>query len=163
MKLWIKTVICVVAIEVAGLLSGLLTTGSIGTWFAELEKPPGNPPNWVFGPVWTTLYALMGIAVARVWHAPPHPPVRRTALLFFTVQMILNLAWTPVFFGAHQIGVALLIIVALLFAIGLTIHLFRQVDKPAAWLLVPYLLWVGYATYLNTAFLILNPTPLATP
>ena len=98
----------------------------------------------------------MGLAIARIWHTPPETPGRRAAITAFLAQMLLNLAWTPVFFGAHRIGLALVIIVVLLAGIALTIALFRKVDRPAAFLLVPYLLWVSYATYLNTAFLVLN-------
>ena len=156
MNLWLKIIICVVAIQLTGALSGLLGAGSIGTWFADLTKPAGNPPNWIFGPVWTVLYGLMGLALARVWHSPPETPGRRAAIITFLIQMALNLAWTPVFFGAHRIDLALITIVALLAAIAATIVLFRKVDRPAAFLLVPYLLWVSYATYLNTSFLILN-------
>lgn len=156
MRLWQKIILCILVIEIAGSLSGLLSMGSIKDWYATLTPPPGTPPNWVFGPVWTILYAMMGVAVARVWHAPPKPPYRRTALLYFFLQFLLNLAWTPVFFGAHQLGAALAIIVTLLIAIGFTIFLFLKVDKPAATLLIPYFIWVSYATYLNAGYLALN-------
>ena len=128
MKLWLKIVICVLAVQISGSLSGLLTAGSIGTWFAELTKPPGNPPNWVFGPVWTVLYGLMGLAIARIWHTPPETPGRRAAITAFLAQMLLNLAWTPVFFGAHRIGLALVVIIALVAGIALTIALFHKVE-----------------------------------
>lgn len=156
MRLWIKITICVVAIEVLGGLSGYLTASSIKDWFTTLNKPPGNPPNWVFGPVWTTLYAMIGISLARIWHLQDKSPLRQKALLCFFLQMLLNLAWTPVFFGAHHIAAALAVIITLLILIAATIVLFRKLDKPAAFLLVPYLLWVSYATYLNAAYLALN-------
>ena len=95
MNLWLKIIICVVAIQLTGALSGLLGAGSIGTWFADLTKPAGNPPNWIFGPVWTVLYGLMGLALARVWHSPPETPGRRAAIITFLIQMALNLAWPP--------------------------------------------------------------------
>jgi len=156
MRLLLKILLCILIIEILGGLSGFLTVNSIKDWYSTLNQPPGTPPNWIFGPVWTLLYALIGIAVARIWHAPPQPPVRRTALLYFFLQMLLNLAWTPVFFGAHQIGAALFIIITLLIAIAFTIFLFHKVDKPAAALLIPYFLWVSYATYLNVGYLALN-------
>jgi len=156
MPLWLKAIICAVVIVTLGSLSGLLTVGSIGDWYPALSKPPGNPPNWIFGPVWTLLYTLMGISVARIWHAREGGSVRRAALICFLVQMLLNLAWTPIFFGAHQIGIALLVIIALLLMIGATIFNFRRIDPAAAALLGPYLLWVSYATYLNAGYFALN-------
>ena len=156
MPLWLKSIICVIGIVTLGTLSGVLTASAIRDWFVTLEKPPGNPPNWIFGPVWTTLYTLMGIALARIWHLSDPSPARRKALIVFAVQMSLNLAWTPVFFGAHQIGAALLIILSLLITIGFTIASFRKVDKPAAALLIPYSVWVSYATYLNAGYFALN-------
>lgn len=148
--------LCAVAAVVLGGLGGLVTAPAIGGWYATLRPPPGTPPNWVFGPVWTLLYAAMGIALARIWHiAPPGAPKRR-ALILFATQFALNLAWSPVFFGARRIDFALAVIVALLAAIGLTMRRFVPLDRPAAALLAPYALWVGYATYLNAGFLILN-------
>ncbi|NNM27955.1 MAG: tryptophan-rich sensory protein, partial [Akkermansiaceae bacterium] len=118
--------------------------------------PPGTPPGWVFGPVWTVLYALIGAALALVWHRGEAGPPKRAAVTAWFVQFALNLLWTPVFFGAHRILPALAVIVALLAAIAITILLFRKVDRPASWLLVPYLCWVSYATYLNAGYLVLN-------
>ena len=133
-----------------------MTASSIGGWYEGLAKPPGTPPNAVFGPVWTVLYVAMGVALARVLHFVPRGLAKRRALVWFGIQLALNLAWTPVFFGARHPGAALLVIVALLVSIVLTIRAFRPLDRPAAWLLVPYLLWVTYASYLNAGFLFLN-------
>lgn len=156
MKLWMKIIVCVVAVEILGSLSGLLTASSIQGWFANLTQPVGNPPNWVFGPVWTLLYAMMGSSFALFWHhSQPGPDRRRGFTLFFT-QFALNLAWTPIFFGAHQIAAALGVIVLLAAAIVLTILAFRPVSRLASRLLIPYLLWVSYATYLNAGFAFLN-------
>lgn len=147
--LWQKILLCVIAVEVLGSVSGIITAGSIQGWYADLEKPPGTPPNWVFGPVWTTLFALMGIALARVWHLGKPGPERQRALMWFGIQMFLNIVWTPVFFGLHQMLAALVVIVALWVAILLTMRSFFQIDRLAGWLLLPYLTWVSYATYLN--------------
>jgi benzodiazapine receptor len=156
MPLWVKIVLSVVVVEILGGLGGFITASSIGSWYAALERPPGTPSNAVFGPVWTVLYALLGIAFALIWHRAPAGPAKRRALTAFFIQFALNLAWTPVFFGAHQLAAALGVIVLLIIAIGITIVRFRPLDRVAAGLLVPYLLWVCYATYLNAGFVVLN-------
>ncbi|MBK1828449.1 TspO/MBR family protein [Haloferula rosea] len=156
MKLWQKIVVCVLVIEGLGSLSGLLTASSIRGWFATLDQPPGNPPNWVFGPVWTLLYAMMGTAIALIWHRAKAGPNRTKAITLFISQFALNLAWTPVFFGAHQIAMALVVIVTMALGILLTIFAFHRIDRLASRLLIPYFCWVGYATYLNAGYLYLN-------
>lgn len=124
-------------------------------WFRALDKPAFQPPNWVFGPVWTTLYVLMAIAAWRIWRQPSSS--RRTfALAVFLVQLALNAAWTPTFFGAHQIGLALLVQIALDAAVLTCWWQFRQLDRVAGWLLVPYLTWLSLATALGIALLRLN-------
>ncbi|MEM0969733.1 MAG: TspO/MBR family protein, partial [Verrucomicrobiota bacterium] len=100
MPFWLKILVSVIAVEILGGLGAVFTTSSIETWYAELTKPPGNPPNWLFAPVWTALYALIGIAFARVWHLGEAGPRKQAAMTWFTIQLVLNLAWTPVFFGA---------------------------------------------------------------
>ncbi|MGJ8695748.1 MAG: TspO/MBR family protein [Verrucomicrobiaceae bacterium] len=155
-SLVVKSVVCVILMQLLGGLGAFLTTSSIDTWYADLISPPGTPPNWVFGPVWTTLYAMIGVSFALLWHRHPAQLGRtRPTFLFFT-QLLLNLVWTPAFFGAHLIEVALVIIVLLWIFIILTIREFKRFSKPAALLLVPYLLWVSYATYLNAGYAILN-------
>ncbi len=134
-----------------GIASGLSTGGGDNSWYRELAKPPGTPPPWVFGPVWSVLYLLMGVALGRLIHRRAMP-----AVWVFGIQFALNLAWTPVFFGANQIAGALVIICALWVCLFTTILLAWKSDKAAAWLLVPYLVWVSYATYLNAGFLWLN-------
>mgnify|MGYP001428797708 CR=1 FL=1 len=124
-------------------------------WFAALEKPSWQPPNYLFGPVWTTLYLMMGIAAGLVWQRGPSSKVK-AALIVFVVQLGLNALWTPVFFGAHQLGAALLVIVLLWFAIALTIMMFWRVRALAALLLLPYLAWVSFATALNASLWLLN-------
>ena len=156
MPLALKIVVSILALELLGGLGGYLTATSIGTWYATLEKPPGTPPNAVFGPVWTVLYALIAVAVALVWHRAPAGREKHRALVAFAVQLVLNLAWTPVFFGLHQPVVALVVIVLLLAAIAVTFRRFRPLDRTAAALLVPYFVWTAYASYLNAGFVVMN-------
>lgn len=142
--------------QAAGALGALTTETGAGSWYQALEKPFFNPPGWVFGPVWLTLYTLMGVAAWRVWRrGTGHAPVR-AALAWFAAQLALNALWTPVFFGAEAAGWGLVVIVALLGAVLVTVWRFAVVDRPAAWLLVPYALWVAFATALNAAIWWLN-------
>ena len=124
-----------------------------GTWYAALNKPAWNPPAWVFGPAWTLLYTLMAVAAWLVWKRNGW----RRPLQLYLVQLVLNAAWTPIFFGAHQLGWALVEIVALWIAILLTMLGFLRVNKTAGALFVPYLAWVTFATVLNLALWRLNP------
>ena len=124
-------------------------------WFGELIKPVWQPPNWLFGPVWTALYLMMGIAAGLVWLRGPSQLVR-SALVAFGAQLLLNALWTPAFFGAHALGGALIVILALWLAIFTTIVRFARVSRWAAALLLPYLAWVSFATALNAELLRLN-------
>jgi tryptophan-rich sensory protein len=124
-------------------------------WFAALAKPPWQPPNWLFGPVWTTLYLLMGIAAWRVWRRGPAPDCA-VALRWWWVQLALNALWTPVFFGLHAPGPALAVILTLAVLIVLTMRAFVRVDRFAAGLLPPYLAWVSFASVLNASLWWLN-------
>jgi translocator protein len=141
-------------LAVAG-TSSIFSAHNIHTWYAGLIKPPLNPPNWVFAPVWTTLYALMGIAAWLVWKTRPSG-CRRRGLQLFLVQLWFNFLWSWIFFSRHQIGMALVDILVLWAAILLTILNFRKVSALAAWLMVPYIAWVTFAAYLNLAFWRLN-------
>jgi tryptophan-rich sensory protein len=142
--------------QLAGVVGSLATLSAIDGWYATLVRPALAPPNWVFGPVWTTLYALMGVAGWLVSRAPVEERLRRLAYLSFAVQLVLNAAWSFVFFGAEAIGPALGVIVVLLAAILVNAALFYRVDRRAGLLLVPYLAWVAFATYLNYGFWTLN-------
>jgi benzodiazapine receptor len=124
-------------------------------WYGNLEKPSWNPPNWLFGPVWSVLYLLMGISAWLVWKKDGFTGAGG-ALTLFLVQLGLNALWTPVFFGMQRPDLALFVIVALLIMIAATRKAFRRHDRLAAWLLVPYLLWVGFATALNAALWRMN-------
>ncbi len=132
----------------------LLSVGSMpGAWYAALQKPSWNPPAWLFGPAWTLLYTLMAVAAWLVWK---RVGFSRPIGLFF-VQLALNAAWTPIFFGAHQLGWALIEIVVMWIAILLMLLSFRRVGTTAGWLLVPYLAWVSFASFLNFTLWRLNP------
>ena len=138
-----------------GALGGWVTADSVKTWYTTINKPSFTPPNWVFGPVWTVLYVLMGIAGWRVW-CKARPDQLRVPLALFAVQLALNLAWSVVFFGAHRIGGAVVVIVGLEAAILATMVAFRRIDGLAALLLAPYALWVAFAAALNIAVWRLN-------
>ncbi len=144
---------CVVA---ASLVGSLATTPKIPTWYAGLAKPWYNPPNWVFGPAWTLLFLLMAIAFWRVLQADPDTPGRGRAIAVFVVQLVLNALWSVAFFGLESPLLGIVVIVPFLAAIVVTILAFRPVDRPAAWLLVPYLAWVSFATVLNVSVWWLN-------
>lgn len=126
-----------------------------GGWYAGLNRPPGTPPDWIFGPVWIVLYLSIGLASALVAAMPAERRVRGW-LLATVVQLLLNAAWTPLFFGWHRTDLSLVVIGLLLIAIITTIVLFWRTRPLAGQLLVPYALWVGYATYLNAGFVVLN-------
>lgn len=132
----------------AGGIGGIFTSKTVEGWYRELEKPPFNPPGWVFGPVWTALYLFMGYSLFLVW-SKENATGKKLALVVFGVQLILNVLWSAVFFGAEQLGWALFVILFLWLAILGTIILFYPISKTAAWLLVPYLAWVTYAGILN--------------
>ena len=126
-----------------------------GEWYAALSKPSWNPPGWIFAPVWTTLYLMMGIAAWQVWRRGGFA-VQRRPLGLFLAQLLLNAAWSWVFFGCHRPGLALLEILALWVTLLLTLRAFAGVAQTAAWLLAPYLAWVSFATVLNFALWRLN-------
>jgi tryptophan-rich sensory protein len=126
-----------------------------GPWYECLSKPPLNPPNWIFGPVWTALYGMMAVAAWRVWRKVGFRG-GRNALVLFGLQLIINAAWSALFFGARQPLWALIDIAALWLAILATIWAFARIDRVAAGLLVPYFAWVTFASYLNAMLWWLN-------
>ena len=136
-------------------IGGAATSTSVGTWYQTLQKPSFNPPSWIFGPVWTALYIFMAIAGWRVWRLGPSIAGRR-ALVLFAVQLLLNVGWSLLFFGAQRIDLALAEIVVLLATIVGTAVLFGRLDRWAGALFVPYVLWVGFATLLNASIWWLN-------
>lgn len=132
-----------------GFLSSFATQSSVNDWYATLNKPSFNPPNWLFAPVWTFLYVLMGIAAGLVWAKGFYHVWVKTALYHFGFQLLLNALWSIVFFGLKQPLAALFVIVLLISMLILTIKWFRVVHKTASFLLIPYLLWLLFATALN--------------
>jgi len=138
-----------------GALGAAVTATSVKTWYAALAKPSFNPPNAVFGPVWTVLYVMMAIAAWRVWRVTDRETAR-VPLALFALQLALNLCWSVAFFGLERIGPAVAVVVLLELAVVATALAFRPIDRIAAWLLVPYVLWVGFATVLNIAIWRLN-------
>jgi len=149
-------IVAIVVCELAGIIGSLFTTPSIPGWYAGLVKPSFNPPAWVFAPVWTTLYAMMGLAAWLIYEKGLKRPEVKKALTVFAVQLVLNTLWSIVFFGAHQLLGAVIVIVLLWAMILWTILLFRKISRPAAWLLVPYILWVSFASVLNVTIWVLN-------
>ena len=152
---WIS-LICWMGIcfAVAG-VSGLWTASAVPGWYRTLARPAIAPPDWVFGPVWTLLYAMMAIAAWQVWESAASP-LRTWGLALFLVQLILNFAWSLIFFRQHDLGAALAEVVVLWVAIGVTALVFSRVSPAAAWLMATYWAWVTFAAVLNAAFWRLN-------
>lgn len=152
---WIGFAVFLVICLGAGGLGAIATTPEIDGWYKTVVKPTWNPPNYVFGPVWTTLFVMMAIAAWLIWR-PAGFMAAKVPLLLFAVQLALNVAWSWIFFGLHQPGWAFVEIVILWLAIVVTARAFFQRSKLAGWLLVPYLAWVSFATVLNFAIWRLN-------
>jgi len=154
---WVKLVVCIFLPLAVGAIGGAATASSVGSWYQTLTKPVFTPPSWLFAPAWTALYVLMGVAAWLVWRRGWGAPAVRPALILFGIQLLLNAFWSPVFFGLRSPGAGLVVIVALLAALLATTIAFARVRGLAAVLLVPYILWVGFATVLNAAVWRLNP------
>jgi len=151
----LKLVASVILCQITGFLGSFFTTPAIPTWYKTLNKPFFTPPTWIFTPVWIILFILMGISLFFVWRNPDHPQFK-PALIFFFVQLILNVLWSFAFFGRKSPFLGLLDIVVLWIAILLTIRYSFKVSKFAGVLLIPYLLWVSFASLLNFSLWILN-------
>ncbi len=152
---WLPLIGFIALSQLAGVVGSFFTISSVGTWYNTLVHPPLNPPSWVFGPVWTTLYILMGLAAFLVWRDGRRAS-RRRALVVFCLQLALNALWSVVFFGMHWPLGGLVVIAAMWLAIVWTMLLFAKVSRPAVRLLWPYLAWVSFASYLNLAIWLLN-------
>ncbi|MBW2964801.1 tryptophan-rich sensory protein [Candidatus Woesearchaeota archaeon] len=150
----LKAIAAIAICQLAGILGSLFTISSVGSWYMTLNKPVFNPPSWVFGPVWITLYTMMGISLYLVWRSG-----NRSWLVLgvFGLQLVLNALWSILFFGMHAPGIAFVEIVILWLSIIATIVLFFSVSRAASYLLIPYALWVTFAAVLNFAIWRLNP------
>jgi len=151
----LKIAASIILCQLAGFLGSLFTTPAIPTWYATLKKPFFTPPNWIFSPVWISLFILMGISLFFVWRRQGHPQFKK-ALIFFFVQLILNVLWSLAFFGLRSPLLGLIDIILLWIAILVTIKTFFKVSKTAGLLLLPYILWVSFAILLNFSLWILN-------
>ncbi|UCE18277.1 MAG: tryptophan-rich sensory protein [Gemmatimonadota bacterium] len=152
----LKIIACIVICQFVGFLGSFFTAPAIPTWYAALNKPSFTPPNWVFGPVWITLYLMMGISAYLVWRLGLNEPGVKTALLLFGLQLALNALWSPVFFGLKSPLAGAAVIILLWIVLLATIMVFFNLSRISAILLIPYILWVSYAAVLNISIMILN-------
>ena len=153
----IKLTISLIAPQAAGLIGSIFTASSVTGWYSTVTRPELAPPNWIFGPVWTTLFVLMGIALFLVWKKEDSQKKKvKLALRLFVAQLVLNTLWSVIFFGLQSPGWAFVEIIFLWISIALTITVFTPISRLAAWLLVPYLAWVSFAAYLNYSIWLLN-------
>jgi translocator protein len=151
-----QLVFCVIACELVGILSTPFTIAAIPSWYVFLEKPFFSPPNWLFGPVWTLLYFLMGVSIYLIWKQGLQKAKVKQAVILFVIQLALNFAWSFLFFGLRSPVLGLIDILVLLVFIVATMKNFYHLSKTAFYLLVPYLLWVSFATLLNASIATLN-------
>jgi len=153
---FLKLLFSVVFCEAAGILGSVFTVPAIPTWYASLKKPSFSPPNWLFGPVWTLLYALMGISAYLIWTQGIEKQAVRNALFLFVLQLVLNILWSFFFFKLQSPFHALIEIIFLWFLILVMILSFYRISKIAGLILIPYLLWVSFAALLNFSIVKLN-------
>jgi translocator protein len=153
---FVRLIACLALCLAVGFLGSRTTYPEIAGWYTSLLKPSWVPPNSVFPVVWTVLYVMMAMSIWLVWERAPESTAKFTTVMLFAVQLILNSAWPPVFFALHQTRIALVVISGLSIAIAATIAAAWHVQRTAALLLVPYLLWVIYATALNASIVMLN-------
>ena len=151
-----RLIIAIAIPLLVGFTSGFFTTTGPGTWYQAIEKPNWNPPGWVFAPVWTTLYVMMGVSLFFIWKANVVIYKKRVALVLFAFQLVLNFFWSFIFFRLEEPGWALIEIIILWIAILVTIFSFSSINKLSAWLLVPYISWVTFAAILNYTIWSLN-------
>lgn len=153
---WLKIFIGILVCNAVGLLASSVTLPAIETWYAGLNKPPFNPPNWLFAPVWTTLYTLMGVSAAAIWQEGFEKSHVKHALSIFGIQLMLNGIWSFLFFGFQSPLFAFVEILLLMAAIIFTFIRFKEIKPWAGWLLLPYLAWVTFASILTLSIYILN-------
>ena len=150
---------CIIGIIISlfvGFISSKITRQAIPNWYANLNKPFFSPPNWIFAPVWTTLYILMGIAFGRVWYYGRHNQNKKIAVLYFAFQLLVNGLWSLIFFGFKMPLLSMIVIIVLWFLIQRSIFWFRLIDLKASFMLYPYIAWVSFAAILNGAIIFLN-------
>jgi tryptophan-rich sensory protein len=152
-----KLIISILIVFLAGAVGTVFTLKEITGWYAYLPKPSWTPPNWAFGPIWSTLYVLMGISLFLVWREGLNRKDVQVAIGVFAVQLIINVVWSLVFFGTHNIFGGLVLVLLLWVAILVNIIVFYRISKPAGLILIPYIVWVSIASYLNYSVLILTP------
>ncbi len=155
MKKTLLLIACLMGPLIIGGISGYATASNIGTWFVTVIKPSFNPPNYLFAPVWTALYLLMGFGLFLILQTPPSAQ-RKKAIVAFSIQLALNFCWSILFFSFHALGIALIEIIAMWISIAAMIYYFKPVNKTAAYLQIPYLCWVSFATVLNASIWWLN-------
>lgn len=158
---WLALALAILAVEVVGASGAIFTASGLASWYPSLVQPDLAPPNWVFGPVWTTLFALMGVATWLVWRRAGDESERvrrgaRFAVGVFAAHMVVNVAWSGVYFGLQSLFWGLVVIAVLWLVIVASMAAYWRVDRRAALLLIPYLVWVSFASYLNYAFWALN-------
>lgn len=156
MNTYIKPLFFIITCELVGIIGAFFTTDAIPNWYLTLNKPFFSPPNWIFGPVWTILYAMMGIAAFLIYEKGLKKKEVRIALYFFAAQLFFNFWWSIIFFGMRNPVLALVDIIIMWVLIVTCIIKFKPLSKTAAYLLIPYLLWVSFATVLNGAIVVLN-------
>jgi benzodiazapine receptor len=152
----IKLIVSISICQIAGIIGSIFTSPSIPGWYADLQKPPFNPPNWIFAPVWFLLFTLMGISLYLILKENLNDNTVKIGIAIFSFQLILNIGWSFLFFSLQNILYALFEIIILWFAILLTISQFWKINKKSSYLLIPYLLWVTFAAILNFTIWRLN-------
>jgi len=155
LSIW-KLIISVAICESTGIMSSLLSSAIMNPWFNSLNKPSWNPPAYIFGPVWSLLYLLMGISLWLVWKSNKHSDKKEVAITFFVIQLLLNFWWSLLFFKFHSPALALVDILLLVLLILFTMIQFFPISKIAFYILIPYVFWVGFATALNYSIWVLN-------
>ena len=153
---WIQLIVALLVAQLAGIVGSVFTASSVSTWYLGIVKPSFNPPSWLFGPVWVTLFFLMGLALYLVWNSGLDAPGVKAALVLFAIQWVLNILWSVFFFGLRSPFLAFIEIVLLWISIVATVAFFYRISFAAAILLVPYLLWVSFAAILNLSIWRLN-------
>lgn len=152
----LKVILSIVFCLLVGAIGSFFTAPAIPSWYAYLNKPFFSPPNWIFAPMWTILYILMGISFYLIWSNAKKGKSKNEALGNFYVQLILNFVWSPIFFGMKNLGLAFIVIVLMWLFILRTIQSFAKLNKKASYLLYPYIAWVSFASILNLSVWLLN-------